>query len=594
MTAAAPRATLTTAEIDTEGVLTAEALDLVATLQRTYAHARTVLLRRRRERAEGFRAGVRPGLDPATADIRAGDWRVPAAPADLADRRCEITGPADRKMMVSALNSGARVFLCDLEDALAPTWANIVAGHRNIRDYALGTLSFTRPDGRVDQVTDGAATVVVRPRGLHLDESRVEVDGGPVAAGLFDIAVAATLAGPALAARGSGLYLYLPKMESWHEAQWWDALLGDVERRVGLPPRSIRVTVLIETITAAFEMEEILFALRHRVTGLNAGRWDYIFSLIKKFGTDPAFILPDRRQVTMTVPFLAEYAQRLVAVCHKRGAHAIGGMAALIPSRRDASANERAISAVRADKQREADLGYDGTWVAHPDLVPMVTEVFDRALGEAADQLHRVPEPSDHSGWSAGRHHPRFGCHARGCGRKRQRGAAVRARVAGWPRRGGLGRSHGGSRHRRNQPIAAVAMDPPPGTAPRRRPGDRGAGGRAAGRGGTTAGRRRYRSGHARPRRRCRPRGRSRARASPVHPGRGHAVAPAILPARSFPHFHAGRQSTGMVCRRYSPLVCACGLICLRTCSPRLAGIQTVGQPCNRQARLRSARRTIM
>jgi malate synthase len=389
--ATAPHATVTASPVDTGGVLTAEALGLVATLQRTYGHARSVLLRRRRERAEAFRAGVRPGLDPATADIRDGDWRVPPAPADLGDRRCEITGPADRKMMVSALNSGARVFLCDLEDALAPTWPNIVEGHRNIRDYALGTLSFTRADGRVDSVAEGAATVVVRPRGLHLDEDHVLVDGGPVAAGLFDIAVAATLAGPGLVARGSGLYLYLPKLESRHEAQWWDALLGDVERRVGLPPRSIRVTVLIETITAAFEMEEILFALRARATGLNAGRWDYIFSLIKKFGADPAFVLPDRRQVTMTVPFMAAYANRLVAVCHKRGAHAIGGMAALIPSRRDPAANERAINGVRADKQREADLGYDGTWVAHPDLVPVATEVFDRALGDAPNQLHRVP-----------------------------------------------------------------------------------------------------------------------------------------------------------------------------------------------------------
>jgi malate synthase len=255
MTATPPRAEVTTGAFDST-VLTADALALVATLQRTYGHARSVLLRRRRERAEAFRAGVRPGLDPATADIRDGEWRVPPAPPDLADRRCEITGPADRTMMVSALNSGARVFLCDLEDALAPTWSNILEGHRRIRDYALGTLSFTREDGRIDAVAESAATIVVRPRGLHLDEDRVQVDGGPVAAGLFDVAVAATLAGPALVARGSGLYLYLPKLESRHEAQWWDALLGDVERRVGLPPRSIRVTVLIETITAAFEMEE--------------------------------------------------------------------------------------------------------------------------------------------------------------------------------------------------------------------------------------------------------------------------------------------------------------------------------------------------
>jgi malate synthase len=354
-----------------------------------------VLLRRRAERARAYRDGARPGLDPATADIRDGDWTVPPAPADLADRRCEITGPADRKLMVSAINSGARVFLCDLEDALAPTWRNIVEGLRAIADHAHGELTFTRPDGRVEVAAPDGATVVIRPRGLHLDEHRVLVDGEPVPAGLFDIAVAATLAGPALASRGSGLYLYLPKLESRFEAQWWDALLGDVERRVGLAPRSIRVTVLIETITAAFEMDEILHALRGRATGLNAGRWDYIFSLVKKFGADPGFVLPDRAQVTMTVPFLAAYARRLVAVCHRRGAHAIGGMAALIPNRADPQANERAFAGVRADKQREAELGYDGTWVAHPDLVPVATEVFDRALGSAPNQLAtRPPVPS--------------------------------------------------------------------------------------------------------------------------------------------------------------------------------------------------------
>jgi malate synthase len=292
--------------------------------------------------------------------------------------------------MVSAINSGARVFLCDLEDALAPTWANIVTGLGAIGAHAHGRLTVTRPDGRVTTAAPDGATVVVRPRGLHLDEARVRVDGAPVAAGLFDVAVAATLAGPAREAAGSALYLYLPKLESHHEAQWWDAFLGDVERRVGLAPRSIRVTVLIETITAAYQMDEILYALRGRATGLNAGRWDYIFSLVKKFGADPAFLLPDRGQVTMTVPFLAAYARQLVAVCHRRGAHAIGGMAALIPDRRDPAANERALAGVTADKQREADLGYDGTWVAHPDLVPVATGVFDRVLDGKPHQLHRA------------------------------------------------------------------------------------------------------------------------------------------------------------------------------------------------------------
>ncbi|GAA1836009.1 malate synthase A [Luedemannella flava] len=394
MTAVAPTATVLADSVDTDGVLTEEALALVATLQRTYGHARSVLLRRRSERATAYARGARPGLDPATAHIRDGDWTVPPAPHDLTDRRCEITGPADRKMMVSALNSGAKVFLCDLEDALSPTWANIVDGHRNLRDWAAGTLTFTRPDGTVDTVNADPATIVVRPRGLHLNEAHVAVDGAPVAAGLFDIAVAAVLGGRQREAAGSALYLYLPKMESHHEAQWWDALIGDVERRVGLAPRSIRVTVLIETITAAYEMDEILFALRERITGLNAGRWDYIFSVIKKFGADAGHVLPDRQRVTMTVPFLAAYAQRLVAVAHRRGAHAIGGMAALIPSRRDAEANARAFAGVRADKQREAGLGYDGTWVAHPDLVPVATEVFDATLGQAPNQLGVRPEPA--------------------------------------------------------------------------------------------------------------------------------------------------------------------------------------------------------
>jgi malate synthase len=372
-------------------VLTRDALELVATLQRTYGHAREILLANRDARRARFRAGERPGLDPATAEIREEQWSVPAAPHDLDDRRCEITGPADRKMMISAINSGAKVFMCDLEDAHSPTWHNIVDGHRNIADYAKGTLSFTREDGRVDRPRPDGATVIVRPRGLHLREPHVHIDGEPAIAGLFDIAVAATNAGQALLDRGSGLYLYLPKIESRHEAQWWDALIGDVERRAGLPPRSVRVTVLIETITAAFEMEEILHALRGRICGLNAGRWDYIFSFIKNFGADPAHVLPDRAAVTMAVPFMAAYARRLAAVCHRRGAHAIGGMSALIPDRRDAVRTERAIAGVRADKQREAGLGYDGTWVAHPDLVPVATAVFDETLGDKPNQLHVRP-----------------------------------------------------------------------------------------------------------------------------------------------------------------------------------------------------------
>jgi malate synthase len=397
MTATAPFATVLPGIAADSDVLTPGALALIATLHSGYDHARTVLLGRRAERAARFAAGERPGLDPATAAVRdQGDWRVPPAPADLADRRTEITGPAERKMMVSALNSGAKVFMCDLEDALSPTWGNIVQAHRNLRDHATGQLEYTRPDGQLDRIGEHPATVVVRPRGLHLPEPRIQVDGVPVAASIVDLALVATLTGPAREAAGSALYLYLPKLESRHEAEFWDALIGDVERRVGLAPRSVRVSVLIETLPGALEMDEILFALRERVTALNAGRWDYLFSVIKKLGADPEHVLPDRGAVTMTVPFMAAYARRLVAVCHRRGAHAIGGMSAFIPNRREPEVTQRAFAQVRIDKQREAGLGYDGTWVAHPDLVPVASEAFDVVFGAVPDQLGVRPEvPAD-------------------------------------------------------------------------------------------------------------------------------------------------------------------------------------------------------
>jgi malate synthase len=375
----------------TEDILTPEALTVMAEVQRAHGSRRQDLLRRRDERAAAFRAGERPGLLGETAEIRGGDWQVPAAPADLTDRRCEITGPCDRKMMIGALNSGARVFMADVEDSLSPSWRNIVDGQRNFRDAADGSITFERPDGTVDRLNDHIATLVLRARGLHMVERRVEVDGEHPSASVFDVALAAVHSAPRLAARGSGLYLYIPKMESHEEAAWWDAMLGDVERRTGMRPGSIRVTVLIETILAAYQMEEILYQLRDRITGLNAGRWDYIFSVIKKFGGDAAHVLPDRGQVTMTVPFMAAYAERLVAVCHRHGAHAIGGMSAFIPNRRKPDVTERALEQVRKDKEREASIGYDGTWVAHPDLVPVATEVFDGVLGDRPNQLEKKP-----------------------------------------------------------------------------------------------------------------------------------------------------------------------------------------------------------
>ncbi|MPY94893.1 MAG: malate synthase A, partial [Acidimicrobiia bacterium] len=375
-----------------EDVLGPDALDLVAAVERAWGGRRRELLAERAARAARFRAGERPSLLAETAEVRRGDWRVAAPPPDLVDRRCEITGPTDRKMMISALNSGARVFMTDFEDSLSPTWTNVLDGQRNLRDAADLSISFARPDGSVDRLAPRIATLIVRPRGLHLDERHVTVDGAPVSASLFDVALSALHSAAKLGERGSGLYLYLPKLEHWAEAAWWNEVLGDLEARVGLRPNAIRTTVLIETILASYQMEEILWALRERSTGLNAGRWDYIFSVIKKFGGDPAHVLPDRAKVTMTVPFMATYARRLVATCHRRGAHAVGGMAAFIPNRRNPEVTERALAAVRADKEREAGLGYDGTWVAHPDLVPVATEVFDDALGTRQNQLDQVPE----------------------------------------------------------------------------------------------------------------------------------------------------------------------------------------------------------
>jgi malate synthase len=352
---------------DMDRVLTPEALRLVEELARAFQPTRDRLLAARAVRQGRLDGGERPGLLPETAAIREDEWRVALPPAALADRRVEITGPAERKMMINALNSGATGFMADLEDALSPTWENIVAGHGNLRDAACGALDYTGPDGRVYRLNDRVATLLVRPRGWHLDELHVRVDGQPVSASLFDFAVAF--------AHGAR-YFYLPKMESHLEARLWHDVIGAAEQAFGVPAGTVRVTVLIETILAAFEMDEILYELRDYGAALNAGRWDYIFSIIKKFRVDPAFVLPDRSQVTMTTPFMRAYAERLVGTCHRRGAQAIGGMAAFIPSRRDAAVNEVALRKVREDKTREAEAGYDGTWVAHPDLVPVAMEAF--------------------------------------------------------------------------------------------------------------------------------------------------------------------------------------------------------------------------
>jgi malate synthase len=371
-------------------VLTPEALGFVATLEREFRDRRAAILAARTERAARLAAGERPGFLPETEAIRTADWQVAPAPADLDDRRVEITGPAEPKMTINALNSGARVFMADLEDSLSPSWSNIVAAQATILDAHRRTLAFTSPEGKAYRLNDSVATLLVRPRGWHLVERHVLVDGAPVSASIFDFGLFLCHGGRAALERGSGPYLYLPKLESHLEARLWDEVFVAGQAALDIPRGSIRATVLIETILAAFEMDEILDALREHAAGLNAGRWDYIFSIVKKFRGDPAFVLPDRAQVTMAVPFMRAYTQLLVRTCHRRAAHAIGGMSAFIPNRRAPEVTANALSRVLEDKEREAGDGFDGTWVAHPDLVPVAREVFDRALGSRVNQKDRL------------------------------------------------------------------------------------------------------------------------------------------------------------------------------------------------------------
>ena len=377
---------------DEAGVLTPEALDLVTALEREFHETRSALLAARAERQERLSSGELPTFLSGTRSVRAGDWRVAPVPADLQDRRVEITGPAgDRKMVINAFNSGARIYMADFEDANSPTWENVVGGQQNLTDAIERTISVETPDKRY-ALKDEVAVLLVRPRGWHLSERHVEVDGRPVSASLFDFGVYFQRNAERLLARGTGPYFYLPKLESHVEASLWNDVFCFAQDRLGLPHGTIKATVLIETILAAFEMEEILYELREHSGGLNAGRWDYIFSAIKKFREREDFVLPDRSQVTMTVPFMRAYTELLVRSCHTRGAHAIGGMAAFIPSRRDPEVNEAALTRVRDDKLRESGDGFDGTWVAHPDLVPVATEVFDAALGERRNQLDLLRE----------------------------------------------------------------------------------------------------------------------------------------------------------------------------------------------------------
>jgi malate synthase len=377
---------------DVAHVLSPEALAFVAGLHRAFNTTREALLARRGERQAAIASGKRPTFLPETRSVREGEWQVGPAPAALNDRRVEITGPTDRKMMINALNSGARVFMADFEDALSPTWWNVLDGQRNMIDAVRRTITFDDPSGRAYRLNDETATLVVRPRGWHLPERHVLVDGQPISASLFDFGLVFFHNAKEQLARGAGPYFYLPKMESHLEARLWNDVFNAAQDQLGIPRGTIRATCLIETILAAFEMEEILYELRDHAAGLNAGRWDYIFSLIKIMRDSPDHILPDRAQVTMAVPFMRAYTNLLVRTCHKRGAHAIGGMAAFIPTRRDPAVNELAFARVREDKEREAGAGFDGTWVAHPGLVETATAIFDGVLGSQPNQKDNLRE----------------------------------------------------------------------------------------------------------------------------------------------------------------------------------------------------------
>jgi malate synthase len=363
-----------------ETILTPEVVAFVGDLVERFSDRRSALLAKRVERQKRIDAGEFPDFLPHTKSIREANWKVAPIPAPLQDRRVEITGPVDRKMVINALNSGAKVFMADFEDAQSPTWDGIMDGQVNMRDYANGSISYTSPEGKQYALNKTIATLIVRPRGWHLEEKHVLYKGRPISGSLFDFGIYFYLNSKQLLARGSGPYFYIPKLESHEEAALWADVFAFSEERVGLPKGTIKATVLIETILATFEMDEILHALKDYCVGLNCGRWDYIFSFIKKFHKHKAFAMPERAQVTMTTHFLRSYSQLLIKTCHRRGAFAMGGMAAFIPVKGDEAANDKAFAAVRADKEREAGDGHDGTWVAHPALVPVAMEVFDRLM----------------------------------------------------------------------------------------------------------------------------------------------------------------------------------------------------------------------
>jgi len=369
-------------------ILTFEALSFLAKLHRNFDARQRELLDARKVRQKQLDAGVVPDFLPETKAIRAAEWRVAPVPADLQDRRVEITGPTDRKMVINALNSGANMFMADFEDSSTPTWDNLVQGQANMRDAVRGTITFVSAEGKSYKLNPKTATLLVRPRGWHLTEKHIEVDGEPMSGSLVDFGLYFFHNAKARLAKGSGTYFYLPKMESHREARLWNDVFVAAQNELGIPHGTVKATVLIETILASFEMDEILYELRNHSAGLNCGRWDYIFSCIKKFRNRDGFVLADRAQVTMTSPFMRAYSLLLIKTCHRRGAFAMGGMAAQIPIKNDPAANEAALAKVRADKEREANDGHDGTWVAHPGLVALAKEAFDKVM-KTPNQIHR-------------------------------------------------------------------------------------------------------------------------------------------------------------------------------------------------------------
>ena len=373
-------------------ILSPEALEFVARLQREFNGTRVELLDQRHRRQAALDAGESLDFLAQTKEVREGDWQLAPVPADLQDRRVEITGPTDRKMTINALNSGAKAFMADFEDSNSPTWDNMVAGHANLIDAIEGTIEFTSPDGKEYRLNDDVATLIVRPRGWHLVEKHLLVDAEPVAGCLFDFGLFFFHNARRLLDKGSGPYLYLPKIESHKEARLWNDVFTFAQDALSIERGTVKATVLVETVPAAFEMDEILYELKDHSAGLNAGRWDYMFSMIKCHADRPEFLLPDRNSVTMTAPFMRAYTELLVKTCHRRGGHAMGGMAAFIPSRKDPAINQMALANVRRDKERESHDGFDGTWVAHPDLVGVATEEFDKVLGERLNQVDRERE----------------------------------------------------------------------------------------------------------------------------------------------------------------------------------------------------------